>query len=143
MKKHKYPREMVDLIVADKDYFLLFFAGLYIKTNDIFYLPKLRKNGDYTMKCPLHTENTPSFRINAKTNLFKCFGCGRSGSNIHLIEEVNKISFLQAIRYAIQLKKPEKKVNTNQRKITFVSTQEDRPRRSTYEDEDEVYDLPF
>ena len=74
MKKHKYPREMVDLIVSDKDYFLLFFASLYIKTNDIFYLPKLRKNGDYTMKCPIHKERTPSLRINAKTNLFKCFG---------------------------------------------------------------------
>ena len=141
MKKHKYPREMVDLIVADKDYYLLFFAGLYIKTNDIFYLPKLRKNGDYTMKCPLHTENTQSFRINSKTNLFKCFGCGRSGSNIHLIEEVNKISFLQAIRYAIQLKKPQEKANNNQLKIDFIAAEKDYSQRATDEEDDN--DLPF
>ncbi len=141
MKKHKYPREMVDLIVSDKDYFLLFFASLYIKTNDIFYLPKLRKNGDYTMKCPIHKERTPSLRINAKTNLFKCFGCGHSGCNIHLIEEVNKISFVQAIQYAIQLKTPQQKVDFNQTKIIFSSAEKDYPQKES--DVDDNYDLPF
>lgn len=119
MKKHKYPPELVCLIREDKDYYLLFFAGLYLKTNDIFYLPKLRKNGDYTMKCPLHKENTPSFRINAKNNIFKCFGCGRSGNTINLIEKFYKISYVQAIHFALQLKTPQEKINPAQQQIVF------------------------
>ncbi len=30
--------------------------------------------------CPFHYEKTPSFNMNFKKGIFKCFGCGKSGS---------------------------------------------------------------
>ncbi|MBK7692132.1 MAG: DNA primase [Bacteroidetes bacterium] len=47
--------------------------------------------------CPFHNEKTPSFRINIKKNYYKCFGCGKSGDAIRFVQEVQKLTFLEAI----------------------------------------------
>jgi len=36
------------------------------------------------IKCPLHGEDTPSFRYYAESNTFYCFGCGAGGDVINL-----------------------------------------------------------
>jgi hypothetical protein len=104
-----YPRDMVDKILADIDYFLILFNYISIKRNDPLLKPKFRKNGDYTMLCPLHHEKTPSLRINAKINKFKCFGCGHSGNFLTLLRKYHErctrpISFKTAITFALELK---------------------------------------
>ena len=33
----------------------------------------------YIGLCPFHTENSPSFFVTPALELFKCFGCGKSG----------------------------------------------------------------
>lgn len=49
--------------------------------------------------CPFHNEKTGSFRINKKTNTYKCFGCGEGGDGIRFIEKKEKLTFYEAIEH--------------------------------------------
>lgn len=42
--------------------------------------------------CPFHTEKTPSFSIDEKENIFKCFGCGAGGDSISFVAKLKEIS---------------------------------------------------
>lgn len=105
MKKHKYDPDLVDRIVLDPDYFLLLAAYHFIQTKDKLFLPKLRKNGDYTIKCFFHKENTPSLRYSEKLSRYKCFGCGCSGNMIGLYQKYFNTGFYGAIKMALSFKK--------------------------------------
>jgi twinkle protein len=48
-------------------------------------------------KCPLHNEKSPSFNIYTKTNRYKCFGCGKSGTNIDFFMETQGIKYIDAV----------------------------------------------
>ena len=104
MKKHKYDPDLIERILADDDYVLHLFVAQYLKTHDKLYLPKLRKNGDYTMKCILHPEKTPSLRYSSRMKMFKCFGCGHGGNILTLIIKYYNLSFLGSIKRALQMK---------------------------------------
>lgn len=47
--------------------------------------------------CPFHNENTPSFNVSTAKNFYKCFGCGASGDAIKFVQELNHLSFYEAI----------------------------------------------
>lgn len=127
MKNHKYPPEIVERILMDDDYVLHLFVLHYSKTHDKLFLPKRRKNGDYTMKCILHEERTPSFRYSSKRKIFKCFGCGHGGNILTLIRKYYDLSFRGSIKRSLLLKSvPNQidkgssiKMDTGQLKIIF------------------------
>ena len=49
----------------------------------------LKKRGrNYVGLCPFHNENTPSFNVNKDMQIFRCFGCGKSGNVITFIREI-------------------------------------------------------
>src|SRR5690554_3755572 len=58
-----------------------------------------RRGANYIANCPFHNEKTPSFNINPAKGIFKCFGCGKGGDAIAFIEEYEKFSFIEAIRW--------------------------------------------
>jgi len=61
---------------------------------------KLRKRGaNYIANCPFHNEKTPSFNINPSKGIYKCFGCGKGGDVVSFVEEYEKFSFVEAIRW--------------------------------------------
>jgi twinkle protein len=61
---------------------------------------KLKKSGsDYTACCPFHDEKTPSFSVSPAKNIYKCFGCGKSGDGISWLIEHEGMSFIEAIRW--------------------------------------------
>ena len=44
---------------------------------------KLKKRGtNYIGNCPFHNEKTPSFTVSPTKEIYKCFGCGKSGRAI-------------------------------------------------------------
>jgi hypothetical protein len=47
--------------------------------------------------CPFHGEKTPSFSVNPKKDIFKCFGCGVGGDQIYLFAKLNGIENGKAI----------------------------------------------
>lgn len=61
---------------------------------------KLRKRGtNYIANCPFHNEKTPSFNVNPAKGIYKCFGCGKGGDVVSFVEEYEKFSFIEAIRW--------------------------------------------
>jgi DNA primase len=60
---------------------------------------QLRKAGNnYKGLCPFHSEDTPSFVVSPKKNIFKCFGCGESGDGLSFYIKLKKISFIDAVK---------------------------------------------
>jgi DNA primase catalytic core len=58
----------------------------------------VKKQGNqYLALCPFHEDHNPSLSIDPKTNLFKCFGCGKSGDPIRFIELYEKKNFPEAV----------------------------------------------
>lgn len=49
--------------------------------------------------CPFHSENTPSFSVNAEAGLYYCFGCGASGDAITFVRQTEQLSFREALEY--------------------------------------------
>lgn len=49
--------------------------------------------------CPFHGEKTPSFAVNSEKQIYHCFGCGKGGSVINFIMEIENLSFPDAVRF--------------------------------------------
>lgn len=61
---------------------------------------KLRRSGaNYKGLCPFHNERTPSFSVNKARNICKCFSCGKGGSPVNFIMELEQMSYNEALRY--------------------------------------------
>jgi DNA primase len=61
---------------------------------------RLKKRGtNYISNCPFHNEKTPSFSVSSTKGIFKCFGCGRGGNVVSFVQEYEKLSFVEAIRW--------------------------------------------
>ncbi|MEI2755139.1 MAG: DNA primase [Chitinophagaceae bacterium] len=61
---------------------------------------KLKKRGsNYLGLCPFHNERTPSFTVSPAKELYKCFGCGKSGNTISFLMEHEKYSYVDTLRW--------------------------------------------
>ncbi|MBL0152703.1 MAG: DNA primase [Chitinophagaceae bacterium] len=61
---------------------------------------KLKKRGtNYLGLCPFHNEKTPSFTVSPNKEIYKCFGCGRSGNTISFIMEHEKYTYVDALKW--------------------------------------------
>ena len=61
----------------------------------------IKLNRNYKAICPFadHNEKTASFSISPSKNIFCCFGCGKKGNSITLVQELLKISPLESAKY--------------------------------------------
>ncbi|MBL0359420.1 MAG: DNA primase [Chitinophagaceae bacterium] len=61
---------------------------------------KLKKRGaNYLGLCPFHNEKTPSFTVSPAKEIYKCFGCGKSGNSIGFLMDLEKYSYVEALRW--------------------------------------------
>jgi len=61
---------------------------------------KLKRRGaNYLGLCPFHNEKTPSFTVSPAKEIYKCFGCGRSGNTISFLMEHEKYSYVEALKW--------------------------------------------
>lgn len=60
---------------------------------------QLKKSGgqNYTGLCPFHNEKTPSFSVSEDKQFYHCFGCGRGGNVFRFMEEIEGLSFAEAV----------------------------------------------
>ena len=83
------PRETVDLILDT--------ARIEDVVGDFVTLK--RRGANYVACCPFHNEKTPSFYVSPSKGIFKCFGCGKSGSAVGFVMEHEHSSYVEALRY--------------------------------------------
>jgi DNA primase len=61
---------------------------------------KLKKRGtNYLGLCPFHNEKGPSFTVSPAKEIYKCFGCGKSGNTITFLMEHEKYNYVEALRW--------------------------------------------
>lgn len=58
-----------------------------------------RRGANYIGLCPFHNERTPSFSVSKSKGICKCFSCGKGGSPVNFIMEIEQMSFQEALRY--------------------------------------------
>ncbi|MES2566191.1 MAG: DNA primase [Bacteroidota bacterium] len=49
--------------------------------------------------CPFHGEKSPSFTVSPAKGIYKCFGCGKSGTAVNFIMDLESLSYPEALRY--------------------------------------------
>lgn len=60
---------------------------------------KLEKRGrNYIGLCPFHDEKTPSFSVSVEKQICHCFGCKKGGNVFQFIEQIEQISFIEAVK---------------------------------------------
>src|SRR3954449_799136 len=73
----------------------------------------LRRVGSrWTGLCPFHDERTPSFSVDGERGFYHCFGCSASGDAIGFVQEIESLTFAEALesladRYGVELKREE------------------------------------
>jgi DNA primase len=70
--------------------------------------------------CPFHGEKTPSFTVAPAKGIYKCFGCGKSGTSVNFIMDHENLSYPEALKYLAQkysIEIVEKEVSVEEKKI--------------------------
>ncbi|MDE6782866.1 MAG: DNA primase, partial [Paramuribaculum sp.] len=58
-----------------------------------------RRGANYIGLCPFHNERTPSFSVSKSKGICKCFSCGKGGSPINFLMELEQLSYYEALKY--------------------------------------------
>ena len=61
------------------------------------YVPLKRAGRNFKGLCPFHGEKTPSFMVNPELQIFKCFGCGKSGDCYSFLQFIEGMEFGEAL----------------------------------------------
>ena len=62
------------------------------------YVGLKRRGANLWGLCPFHQEKTPSFSVNPARNIYKCFSCGKGGSAVGFIMEIEHCSYPDALK---------------------------------------------
>ena len=100
--KNMIPKETVDLILDT--------ARIEEVVGD--YVTLKRRGSSLWACCPFHNEKTPSFAVTPSKGIYKCFGCGKSGSAVGFVMEYEHLTYPEALRhlakkYNIEVKEEE------------------------------------
>ena len=58
-----------------------------------------RRGANFIACCPFHNEKTPSFYVSPSKGIYKCFGCGKSGTAVGFVMEHEGLSYAEALKY--------------------------------------------
>ena len=57
-----------------------------------------RRGQSHVGLCPFHKEKSPSFHVNAERGFFYCFGCQAGGNVISFVQQLDGLTFPEAVR---------------------------------------------
>lgn len=88
------PQEIIDRIIEQTD--IVQVVEQYVKLG--------KKTGlNYFGLCPFHAETKPSFSVTPNKQMFYCYSCQRGGNVINFIQEIENISFPEAVRFLAKM----------------------------------------
>ena len=58
-----------------------------------------RRGANYVACCPFHNEKTPSFYVSPAKGIYKCFGCGKTGTAVGFVMEHESMTYVEALKY--------------------------------------------
>ncbi len=94
------------------------------------FVPLKKRGRNHIACCPFHGEKTPSFTVSEELQIYKCFGCGKSGDIISFLEDYERIDFREALvelaaMAGIVLKKNEfiSQEESKKKTLTEINTQ--------------------
>lgn len=62
------------------------------------YVELVKFGQNWKGRCPFHTEKTPSFYVHPGKQIYKCFGCGKSGDAFTFLQEIERLTFPEALQ---------------------------------------------
>lgn len=63
------------------------------------YTALKQRAGKHVGLCPFHHEKTPSFSVDRARKLYHCFGCHQGGDVFRLVMEMERFSFVEALKF--------------------------------------------
>ena len=93
------------------------------------YITLKKRGANLIGLCPFHHEKTGSFTVSPSKNFYKCFGCGKGGSAVGFIMEIEQCTYVEALKslaqtYHIQIEEreltQEEKQRQDNRESMFV-----------------------
>ncbi|MBO4687374.1 MAG: DNA primase [Clostridiales bacterium] len=87
----RIPQEVVEEIIAKND--IVSVVGQYVQ------FTKSSGRNLFGL-CPFHSEDTPSFSVSSSADkqIFYCFGCHKGGDVVKFIQEIEHLSYVEALR---------------------------------------------
>lgn len=75
-----------------------------IERNDIVdviseYMTLKKSGTNYKCLCPFHSEKSPSFTVSSTKQIFNCFGCGVGGNVITFVQKMERLEFIEALKF--------------------------------------------
>lgn len=86
------PRETIDRI----------FEAAKIEDVIGSYVTLKKRGANLLGLCPFHHEKTGSFTVSPSKGIYKCFGCGKAGSAVGFIMEIEQCSYVEALKQLAQ-----------------------------------------
>ncbi len=89
----------------------------------------LKKRGSsYLGLCPFHNERTPSFSVSGSRGIFKCFSCGKAGTALSFLMDLEHMSYVEAIKWLGK----KYGIEVQEREMTSVERQAEAERESMF-----------
>lgn len=75
-----------------------------IEKNDIVdvisgYMSLKKSGTNHMCLCPFHSEKSPSFSVSSTKQIFNCFGCGVGGNVITFVQKMERLEFIEALKF--------------------------------------------
>ncbi|MCK5806931.1 MAG: DNA primase [Mycoplasmataceae bacterium] len=62
------------------------------------YVDLTKKGRNYWGVCPFHNDSNPSMSVSQEKQMFKCFSCNAGGGVFNFVQDIEKISFPEAMK---------------------------------------------
>jgi DNA primase len=66
------------------------------------YVTLKKRGANLLGLCPFHHEKTGSFTVSPSKGIYKCFGCGKAGSAVGFIMEIEQCTYVEALKHLAQ-----------------------------------------
>ncbi len=117
MAKNGFTPEFMEELKARND--IIEIAGQYLSLD--------KRGYQYWACCPFHHEKTPSFAIRADEQYYHCFGCGVSGDVVSFVQELESVTFPEAVKIlADRAKMPMPEMNYDSERTAELKRKKDR-----------------